>query len=488
MPVALEKLLLDDAPEAIVASTEDGTIVFWNRAAEALFGHARAAALGRNLEDLVVPAERVAEAREARARTLSAGAAFYESVRRRKDGSPLYVGISSRAWRDPSGRLCVLSTETDITDVRASRDAQRVASRFSTLIESMPDGIVVVNLTGRIVYTNRQAEDLFGYARGELLGKAVEVLLPERFRRTHVGHRAGYFGQLRTRAMGAGLELRGRRRDDTEFPVEISLSPLAVEDGTLAVSAIRDVTDRRKIESTLQEKNEELARAIEAKDRFLATMSHELRTPLNAIIGFTGTLLMKLPGPLNEEQEKQLQTVQSNGRHLLSLINDLLDLARIEAGKVELGHDRIACRAVLEEVAASLRPQAAAKGLELRMELPPSEIELATDRRALAQILLNLATNAIKFTETGGVTLALARSRPGRVRFTVADTGVGIAAEDQARLFEEFMQVGAHERRVGGTGLGLHLSRRLAELLGGRIAFASEPGRGSRFEFEVPEG
>ena len=234
----------------------------------------------------------------------------------------------------------------------------------------------------------------------------------------------------------------------------------------------------------MRDKNLELENASLAKDRFLASMSHELRTPLNAIIGFTGTLLMKLPGPLTADQDKQLRTVQSSARHLLSLINDLLDLAKIESGRVELHLGPVDASAVVQEVAASLRPTAEAKRLSFEVVVTQG-ITVQADRRALSQILLNLTSNAVKFTDTGSVRLEV-RRRPmgegGLTEFLVSDTGVGIKAEDQDRLFQAFKQVQASgQARKEGTGLGLYLSRKLAELLGGQITLQSEPGKGSKF-------
>jgi protein-histidine pros-kinase len=218
-------------------------------------------------------------------------------------------------------------------------------------------------------------------------------------------------------------------------------------------------------------------------------MSHELRTPLNAIIGFTGTLLMKLPGPLTADQEKQLRTVQTSARHLLSLINDLLDLAKIESGKVELHLEPLACQSVIQEVATALRPLAEKKGLRFETRLPSSETLVRADRRALSQILLNLVNNAIKFTENGSVSLEVVqRDIAGQhtTEFIVSDTGIGLRPEDQAKLFQAFTQVEAVGKRwQEGSGLGLHLSGKLAELLGGRITIRSEFGRGSIFTLEL---
>ena len=595
--------LWEETPDATILLACDGTVLEWNRAASEMFGYSRAEAVGATLLDLVVPADRVEEERLLLKQAQKKGLAVYESLRRRRDGSLVHVSGSMRPIRAADGSVsCLLATKKDVTHLKALRAMQLIEARFAGLLESTPDAIVIVNVTGRIVYANSQAGRLFGHAPADLRGEPVELLLPSRFRGAHLGHRGNFFAQPRARAMGAGLELHGLRKNGEEFPVEISLSPLETEEGTMVMSAVRDATQRTKAEKKFRDlleaapdamvivngegrivlvnsqavalfgwKREELlgesidllvparfhgkhaghrgaffqnpkVRAMGAglelygrrkngeefpveislspleteegvfvssairdvterrrfeqtlqqanrmKSEFLANMSHELRTPLNGIIGFSEFLYDEKPGPLNPKQKEYLGDILNSGRHLLQLINDVLDLSKIEAGRMELRAERFEVARAVAEVCSVLSPLARRKSIEVREEIAPEVSEVVLDPQKFKQVLYNLVSNAVKFTPAGGaVCIRAALPLTRMLRLEVHDTGIGISPEDAARLFVEFQQLDTGSaRRHDGTGLGLALTKRIVELQHGRVAVASTPGRGSTFTVELP--
>ena len=483
----LLRLAVEQSPDAVVLCTADDEIVFWSPGAEAIFGHGATEAQGRRWCELTLPPDLRSAEIQARHSAQGADVIGRAALRCHRDGHLIYADTATRAIRRDDGSLrgFVISSR-DVTALTVERDALALEARYRDLLEWVPDAIVIANEIGRIVLFNSQSEALFGGDRRAMLGRPIESLLPPRYRGAHVGHRRRYHEQPQVRRMGIGLELFGLRTDGREFPVEISLSPLVVDGRRFVVSAIRDISAQQRVAHELQEKNAALELAHQAKDRFLATMSHELRTPLNAVLGFTSILLMKLPGPLNPEQERQLAMVKSSAQHLLSLINDLLDLAKIQSGTFELSPEPTDLGALLAQVAQTLQPQAERKGLALRLALPAEPVTYKLDRRALNQVLLNLTNNAIKFTARGSVALELERGLDHGLRISVVDTGVGIAEKDLARLFGSFTQVGDPRRRPEGTGLGLHLSARLAEMMGGRVEVESCLGEGSRFTLHLP--
>jgi PAS domain S-box-containing protein len=374
---------------------------------------------------------------------------------------------------------------------------QEALDFVANILESSTEySIIGKDLKGKIVLFNEGARRLYGYEPEEIIGRATADIL-----HTPDDVAAGVPARIMGEALRDGKwegQVNRVKKNGERFIARMVMTPrhnlrgepvgflLISKDISQEIRLTREVEQSR---ASLAEKNAELETVLRAKDRFLASMSHELRTPLNAIIGFTGTLLMRLPGPLTGDQEKQLRTVQTSANHLLSLINDLLDLAKIGAGKVEIVKAPVNARGVIEEVVRTVQPFAQTKGLRLLVEASAADVTVQTDRRAFTQILINLVNNAIKFTERGQVEIKLRETEDGEDRWAcvqIVDTGIGIRPEQQDRLFQAFEQGERASESQAGTGLGLHLSQKLAELLGGRIHLESEWGKGSTFSLRLP--
>jgi PAS domain S-box-containing protein len=369
----------------------------------------------------------------------------------------------------------------------------------SLLLDTAPDAMVVVGPDATIRFVNAQTERLFGYARTELVGQHLDLLIPERFRPRHGAHLERFFASPGLRPMGSGLELFGRCKDGTELPIEVSLSPLRTSQGVTVSATIRDITERKRLaaEAKFQDERqaEELreARALAeagsaAKSEFLSSMSHELRTPLNAILGFAQLLWRDRREPLSERHKLRVEHILKGGEHLLRLINDILDLSRIEAGQVSISTEPVSVRDVLEEVDRTLQPMAARQQIALRIDPLPSRLPMvAADRTRFAQILMNLGSNAIKYNrQNGDVVFSVAEQEPSSVRITVKDTGIGIPLDKQSTLFHPFQRAGQETGPIEGTGIGLVITRRLATLMNGEVGFHSVPGQGSEFWVRLP--
>lgn len=354
---------------------------------------------------------------------------------------------------------------------------------LASVLESAPDTIVIVDAAGRILFASRRITALCGYLPEELVGQGIECLLPERYRETHLGHRRNYARNAHPRPMGVDLDLYALRKDGTELPVEISLSPIRDGERLLVAAALRDVTERKRIQTELRQAREMADRANLAKSRFLATASHDLRQPLQTLSLLNGTLRRVVRDPVaGEAVTQQGQAIDAMSR----LTNALLDISKLESGAIRPDPADFAVAALFEEMRSEFASIAANKGLELRIETGAPSAH--SDPSLVGQILRNLVSNAIKYTHRGRVVLRSVAAPTG-VRLEVADTGIGIPADHLPYIYDEFYQVGvASNTSREGYGLGLSIVHRLVRLLGLKLEVNSEVGRGSTFTLEMPAG
>jgi len=375
-------------------------------------------------------------------------------------------------------------------------------------LDSSPDAMVLIDTQGRILFGNQQLISLFGYQPEEIRGQPVELLVPERFRSAHANHRAGFTTERRARPMGVGLDLHARRKDGSEFPVEISLSPIQDDSATLVAAVIRDVTERKRAQQELIAARESADRANQAKSRFLATASHDLRQPLQSLSLLNGTLRrlvsqLGIPSLTPAEGSLADRSVAARSQHLDAaealahqdkaietmsrLLNALLDISKLESGAVKPEKTDFSVASLFEELRHEFAAVAAQKGLELLVISTTAE-SIHSDRALVGQILRNLVSNAIKYTRAGTVRLHSVGA-PAGIRIEVTDTGIGIAPDQLHLIYDEFYQVGVPTNSAReGYGLGLSIVQRLITLLELRLEVHSEIGKGSVFVLELPSG
>ncbi len=375
-----------------------------------------------------------------------------------------------------------------ITDVT---EAHRLRERFRLAVEASPAALLMVHQDGRILLANSGSQSLFGYSEAELIGQPIEMLVPERWRAGHPMHRQQFFQAPLQRAMGVDLDLLGLRKDGSEVPVKVGLSPVETAEGPAVICGVMDITEQKRTLETMRHAKETAESASRAKSSFLANMSHEIRTPMNGIIGMAQLLAQT---ELRSQQREYLNTIDESAHILLRLLNDILDFSKIEAGKLELECVDFRLSECVVHASQMLGLRAAEKGLEIayRVALDIPDY-LRGDPGRLQQVLVNLLGNAVKFTAAGEIVVNIDAESithdQVRLHFSVSDTGIGIPADKQDQIFRPFEQAeSSTTRRFGGTGLGLTISHQLVQMMQGRMWVESELGRGSTLHFTADFG
>jgi PAS domain S-box-containing protein len=459
--------LLEAAPEAMVVVNKDAEIVLVNLQAKLEFGYRRVELLGQKVTHIIPEgfAERLIEdGVNAMAAQILKG---IDLTGRRKRGEEFPIEIMLSPLESGEGILV-------IRDISLRKDEEkrvaRMESRYRGLLQAAPDAMVVVNHGGEIVLANLQAEKEFGYGQDELLGRSMKNIIPEGFAERLLAGGLRSTEDALTLQIAAGIELTGLRKDRSEFPVEIMLSPLESAEGILV---IRDISARKHIERL--------------KDEFVSTVSHELRTPLTSIAGSLGLLAGQWASKLPESAARLLTIAHTNSQRLARLLNDILDIEKLESGRVVFNLSKVAVRSLVAHAIEDNRGFAESYGVSVRLDSASADLDVNADPDRLAQVITNLLSNAIKFSPSGGEVMIAVEKNADDVRITVRDHGSGVPDEFKPRIFEKFAQADAtNTRQKGGTGLGLSIVKQIVERLGGTIGFDDAPGGGAIFLVELP--
>ncbi len=484
--------IIEGSIRGLIIHNENG-VLFANRAAANILGYETAEAL-KSLKDvysIIKPADgkRLA-AIVGKVGQTTLAPTFHEIRALRKNGTDVWLSWTCRPinWE---GVPAIHSGFVDISSRKQTESALRESeARLAAILNLAPEGILSTDENAVIQVFNRGAEAIFGYRAEEVIGRPLDMLLPDDVRHAHKAHIDAFDKSRETkRDMSERLEVRGLRKDGTQFPAEASVSKIMVNNARIYSAIIRDATERRAAEYAMQAAKTEAELADRAKSSFLASMSHELRTPLNAIIGFSEILSKEMFGPItNKTYHNYAHDILESGQHLLALINDVLDLSKVESGSAELWEEETAISDVVSSVTTMLLPRAYEKNIEMISEIPETLPNILADIRKLKQVLANLISNAVKFTpDNGAIKTTACYSDEDGYAITVRDTGIGIAQEDLKKALAPFQQIDSDlNRKFAGTGLGLPLSQALVALHGGSLEIESEPGKGTAVTVRLP--
>ena len=488
------RLTIDTALDAVINADSAGVITGWNAQAETIFGRTRAEVIGRRLDETIIPEAYRDAHRRGLAHYLKTGEGPVLNQRieisaLRRDGTEFPIEIAIVPVRS-HGDISFSAFVRDLTEAKeAESERARLDNSNRLLLESTGEGLFGLDMDGSCTFINRAAARMLRVAPDDVLGRNMHD-------RTHHSRADGSPYPIeecpiyRAFQTGQSCRMDGEvfwRGDGTSFPVEYTSSPIS-EDGALrgAVITFADITQRKQAEEDLRRAKDAAEAASRTKSQFLANMSHELRTPMNAILGYSEMLQEEAEEEGLDSFTPDLQKIQNAGKHLLALINDILDLSKIEAGKMELYLEEFGVAQVVADVAATVQTLVAKKNNRLTVHCPPDVGVMRADLTKVRQSLFNLLSNAAKFTQNGEITLDVHRGG-GDLWFTVRDTGIGMTSEQMAGLFEAFAQADASTtRKYGGTGLGLAITRRFCRMMGGDATVESEPGVGSVFTLRLP--